>query len=267
MNELLTFCQCLNFASYCYPKEVTVVKREQAFLTTDQRAIKNTHIEEFDKKVSKANKRKHDRENHLLEKKEEEKRQKFEREKQLSSSDFELAFAADIDATSSWSSNSSIIFSERLSSLLYKDRNVKPIPTIALEAGRFAVSNRTAAAISTAVLIDFEVVSAESRTHIIDSNTVWRARQKLRKNVRKDEVFLQNNVCAIFFDGRKDLTLFKEKVDDRWYSKIRKEDHYVLVSEPKMEYLDHITLESGTAAEIADGFYKYVKNMCLLVIN
>ena len=88
---------------------------------------------------------------------------------------------------------------------------MKPIPTIALEADRFDVSNR-AAAISTAALIDFGVVSAENRAHIIDSNKVWRARQKLTKNVRKDEVFLQNDVSAIFFDGRKNLTLFK-KVD------------------------------------------------------
>ena len=196
----------------------------------------------------------------MLKRKEEEKRQRFEREKQLSSSDSELAFGVDIDATSSCSSNSRSIFGEELSNLLHEDRNVKPIPTIALEADRFDVSNRAAAAISTAALIDFGVVSAENRTHIIDSNKVWRARQKLRKNIRKDEVFLQNDVSAIFFDGRKDLTLFKEKVDDRWYSKTRKEDHYVLVGEPEMVYLDHITLERGTGAEIADGLYKYVKN-------
>ena len=137
---------------------------------------------------------------------------------------------------------------------------MKPLPTIALEADRFDVSNRAAAAITTAALINFGVVSAENRMHIIDSNKVWRARQKLRKNVRKDEVFLQNDVSAIFFDGRKDLTLFKEKVDDRWYSKTRKEDYYVLVGELEMVYSDHITLERGTGAEIADGLYKYVKN-------
>ena len=64
----------------------------------------------------------------------------------------------------------------------------------------------------------------------------------------------------MFFDGRKDLTLFKAKVDNRWYSKTRKEDHYVLVGEPEMVYLGHITLERGTGAEIADGLYKYEKN-------
>ena len=108
-------------------------------------------------------------------------------------------------------------------------------------------------------MIDCRVVSTENRTHILDSNKVWRARQNLRKNVRKDEVFLQNDVSAIFFDNRKDLTLFKEKVDDRYYSKTRKEDHCVLVGEPEMVYLDHITLERGTGAEIADRLYKYVK--------
>ena len=40
----------------------------------------------------------------------------------------------------------------------------------------------------------------------------------------------------------------------------RKKDHYALVGEPEMLYLDHITLERGTGAEIADGLYKYVKN-------
>ena len=80
---------------------------------------------------------------------------------------------------------------------MHEDRNVKPIPTIALEADRFDVSNRAAAAISTAALTDFGIVSAENRTHIIDFNKVWKARQKLRKNVRKDEVFLQNDVSAI----------------------------------------------------------------------
>ena len=63
-------------------------------------------------------------------------------------------------------------------------------------------------------------------------------------------------MSVIFFDGRKDLTLFKEKVDDRWYSKTKKEDQYVLVGDSKMVYLDHITLERGTGAEIADGLYK-----------
>ena len=255
----ITFCQCLNFASSCCSKEMKVPKREQTFLT-DQRTTRKMLIGELDRKVSKVNKRKHERENQqLLERREKEKRQRFEREKQLSSCGSELAFDVDIDAVSSCSNNGSNTFNEELSDLLQEDRNSNPIPTIALDADRYDVSNRAAAAIITAALIDFGVVSAENRTHIIDSNKVWRARQKIKKNVNEDEVFHQDDLFAIFFEGRKDLTLFKEKVDDRWYSKTRNEDHYVLVGEPKMVYLDYITLERGTGAEIADGLYKYVK--------
>ena len=255
----ITFCQCLNFASCCCPKEMRVPKREQTFLR-DQRAIRNMYIEKQDEKVSKADKRKHDRENQCWK----EKKKKIDKDLNVrsnSSSDSELAFVVDIDATSSCSSNSSSIFGEELSNLVHESRNVTPTSTIALEAKRFDVSNRAAAAaISTAALIDFGVVSSENRMHIIDSNKVWRARQKLRKNVWKDEVFFQNDVPAIFFDGRKDLLLFKEKVDDTWYNKTKKEDHYVLVGEPEMIYLDHNSLERGTGAEITDGLYKYVKN-------
>ena len=96
----ITFSLFLNFSFCCCPKEMRVPKRKQTFFT-DQRAIRNMHIGERNKKVSKANKRKHDRKNRLLERNEEEKRQRFEREKQLSLSDSELAFAVDIDATSS----------------------------------------------------------------------------------------------------------------------------------------------------------------------
>ena len=56
----IKFCQCLKFAFCCYPKEMRVPKREQTFLT-DQRGIRKMHIGELDKKVSKANKRKHNR--------------------------------------------------------------------------------------------------------------------------------------------------------------------------------------------------------------
>ena len=68
---------------------MTVPKLKQTFLT-DQREIRNMHIWELNKKVSKANKRKHDRKNQLLERKEEEKRRRFKREKKLLLSDSEL---------------------------------------------------------------------------------------------------------------------------------------------------------------------------------
>ena len=85
------------------------------------------------------------------------------------------------------------------------------MPTIALEADRFDVSNRAAAATSTAALIDFGVVSAGNRRHIIDSKKSLESTSKAQKVLGKIKVFLQNDVSAIFFDSRKDLTLFKQR--------------------------------------------------------
>ena len=45
----IAFCQCLNFASCCCPKEMRVPKRKQTFLT-DQRGIRKMHFGNWIKK-------------------------------------------------------------------------------------------------------------------------------------------------------------------------------------------------------------------------
>ena len=60
-------------------------------------------------------------------------------------------------------------------------RNMIPIPTIALEADRYGVSNRATEAISTAALIDYGVINPKDKANIIDHHKVWRARQNIRK--------------------------------------------------------------------------------------
>ena len=59
------------------------------------------------------------------------------------------------------------------------------ISSIALEADRFSVSNRAAASISTATLVDYGIISSSDSTLVIDHHKVWRARQKLRRNFKK----------------------------------------------------------------------------------
>jgi hypothetical protein len=53
-----------------------------------------------------------------------------------------------------------------------------------------------------------------------------------------------DEISALFFDGRKDMTLVKEKIGSKWHSTKRLEDHYVLVGEPETLHLRHITVES-----------------------
>ena len=86
-----------------------------------------------------------------------------------------------------------------------ENRNVTAIPTIALEADRFSVSNRAAAAISTATLVDYGIISSFDNTLVIDHHKVWRARQKLRRDLKKAAIVNDENITELFFDGRKDI--------------------------------------------------------------
>ena len=52
------------------------------------------------------------------------------------------------------------------------NRNMIPVPTIALEADSNGVSNRATAAISTAALIDYGVINSNDKANIIDHHKV-----------------------------------------------------------------------------------------------
>ena len=62
----------------------------------------------------------------------------------------------------------------------------------------------------------------------------------------------------MFFDGRRDTTLTKKKKGNKWYGAKEIQYHYVLVGEPGSFYLDHLTIEQGTGAGIADGLVKWL---------
>jgi len=58
--------------------------------------------------------------------------------------------------------------------------------------------------------------------NIIDHHKVWKARQSSRRNPQKGKPFDDLHIAAVFFDGKKDYTLVKEKVEDKWYSSKRR---------------------------------------------
>lgn len=82
---------------------------------------------------------------------------------------------------------------------------------------RFGVCDRAGAAVATAVLEDFGVVSPTESTEVID-------RYKLRRErtlVRDGSLRVQpcDQIKTLYFDGRKDKTLKLEKKGSRWYRK------------------------------------------------
>jgi len=77
----------------------------------------------------------------------------------------------------------------------------------------------------------------------------------------KDE-FKQSpeDITGIYFDGRRDKTLIKTKVEDKWYSDTTVEDHYVVVVEPGGEYLTHVTTTSGKSSDIANSILTVIRD-------
>ena len=258
-------CQCKDFDTCQCVKEMKVPPRERDFLT-DQRTMRRMQIGTVDKLVTGMMTRRLERDHRMTERVEDEKRRKIESEELVSSADV----AEPVQSGSSTSNDDVGSESEHDDEWLAwpttsrDERNRTRIPTVALEAERYGVSNRAAAAISTAALFDFGVVSEDDRSSVVDHHKVWRARKQLRKDMRTAGEHIDDEITALFFDGRKDSTLAKEQKGSKWYSSRKVEDHYVLVGEPGTAYLRHITLETGTGTAIADGLHAALDEMALL---
>ena len=65
------------------------------------------------------------------------------------------------------------------------------------------VSERSAAAIASAVFEDVGLVSSENRTQLIDRNQIRRARGKTRENEKPKKI----EITFLYFDRRKDKTI------------------------------------------------------------
>lgn len=68
---------------------------------------------------------------------------------------------------------------------------------------------------------------------------------------------------GLYFDGRKDKTLYIQKIDGANHRKIVQEEHITLVSEPGGSYIGHITPRSGKAQDIKIGILKYLDEECI----
>ena len=241
-------CQCADLLHCKCEKNKKVPHREHEFLI-DQRTGRHMKIGGVDVKTSQMIKKRKIREDRFQERREEEESQKKKREEKTTITD---------EAFGEETSSSDISDDEWKKVFARTENNIIPIPTIAMEADRHSVSNRAAAAISTAALFDYGIINSEDRSHVIDHHKVWRARQKLRRNLTESECLRDKEITALFFDGRRDTTLTKNEKGNKWYGAKEIQDHYVLVGEPGTFYLDHLTIERGTGAGIADGLMKWL---------
>ena len=138
------------------------------------------------------------------------------------------------------------------------------LPNLAMEVDRYGISDRAAAAIATAVLVDLGLVTEDDHSKVIDKNKIKRERRKARKNFQSNATQNRKDFHAFYFDSRKDDTVKKKKEGDKWYTHTEKEEHFVLVSEPGCEYLAHVAPASSKSKPVADCLIGRLSDMGLL---
>lgn len=128
-----------------------------------------------------------------------------------------------------------------------KSYNTIKLNEVAKIADRYNVSNRVAAAISTAALVDAGVINDQNINLVIDKNKVSRKRIKEREYQANNISF--DGIKAIYFDGRKDDTI---SIKSNGGKKVAKEEHIAFVQQPNSFFIGHKAVKVGTAKAIKE---------------
>ena len=67
-------------------------------------------------------------------------------------------------------------------------QNRTPLPTPAMACERFHGSDRVGAAIASAALVDYGIITADQRQNVIDKNKLRAEIEKLRKKIKEEEI-------------------------------------------------------------------------------
>ncbi|CAH1115201.1 unnamed protein product [Psylliodes chrysocephalus] len=133
-------------------------------------------------------------------------------------------------------------------------RNTIKLPTLAKVCDRYGLSDRSAAAVATAVLQEVGIVTKESSVQIINKNKLRRARKYLRTKIIN--LVDCEPITAMYFDGRKDKTLSFEEIDGKSRKRTVTEEDISLVQELGSVFLGHTIPSSGSA-----------KNLCQIIVD
>ena len=125
------------------------------------------------------------------------------------------------------------------------------------------MSDRAGAAIASATLKAFGIVTEEDKRYVVDRSKLRRERQKYREEIKNKEQELFALVDSIFVDGRKDATMTMVEVNESYHRQTVIEEHYVIVGEPNVFYLSHVMPEDGTGYKIATSIYSAIKDTAL----
>ena len=132
------------------------------------------------------------------------------------------------------------------------------LPTLPRACDRHRISDRAAAAIASAVLQDFGLISKEDSSNVVDRSKVRRARQSKRHSLQ--DTVEDDKLRSLYFDGRKGRTMTITKNGDRFYRKIITEEYISMIAEPGSKYIGHVTPESRSANDVKDAIDSFLKD-------
>ena len=144
------------------------------------------------------------------------------------------------------------------------NQNRKKWPHLARMCERYRVTDRCGAAIASSALMDAGVITETDKSLVIDKDKLRRERVRERELLRAEEDANFSLVDALYFDGKKDITLSVE-TDDNGKRHINTilEEHYVVVGEPEEFYLAHFSPVNGKGKTIASNLFDIIKNTAL----
>ncbi|KAK4880644.1 hypothetical protein RN001_008790 [Aquatica leii] len=135
----------------------------------------------------------------------------------------------------------------------------RKLTNTALVTQKFGVSLQAMAAIASSVLHDVGLVSESDTSLVIDKNKIGRERHRTMQELQKQSSDIDNDhLIGLYFDERRDKTLSRESVNNKYYQRTIVEEHYSLVKEPVSRYIGHVTPASGSSLAIAESIYNYI---------
>ena len=136
-----------------------------------------------------------------------------------SSANIDIVIGFESDTSATENSEISVSFDSALpcfsKSILQQNRVT--LKELAMFCERYEVSDRANAAIASATLKAFGIVTEEDKRYVVDRSKLRRERQRYREEIRNKEQELFELVDSIFVDGRKDATMTIVEVNGNYH--------------------------------------------------
>ena len=139
-------------------------------------------------------------------------------------------------------------------------RNLTKLPTLASVCDGYGVSNYAGAAMVSATLVDYAIITKVDKSQVIGPQKLGEERKRCREERREAELGNLKELTSLYFDGKKTMTrvLVKNQKTGRWSPTMKVDDHYVVLTEPGIDYLTHVTPKTGHGKVVARAFYDFL---------